>query len=196
MTSPDETPAGTPGEVHGLSFSNPASAAAGAAEGYVASLLMVLGDRDPMQVLDAQPGRLKEAVEGLDDAQVRIPEREGKWSVLGVLMHLADTERVYGYRIRMILSHDEPQIQGYDQDLWADRLHYQDGDPATAQAVFGLLRFENMALYRSLSEEEWERGGLHSERGRESVRTNVRLLAAHDLVHLNQIARIRKTIGA
>jgi hypothetical protein len=38
--------------------------------------------------------------------------------------------------------------------------------------------------------------GLHAERGEESVAQMIRLYAGHDLLHLSQIARIRKTISA
>jgi hypothetical protein len=51
-------------------------------------------------------------------------------------------------------------------------------------------------LIRSLSDSQLERAGLHAERGPESVRQILKLLAAHDLVHRAQIDRIRKTTGA
>ncbi len=46
---------------------------------YVASLLGVLGDRDPWEVQEAQVARLAEAVAGLDGAALRAPEAPGKW---------------------------------------------------------------------------------------------------------------------
>ena len=49
---------------------------------------------------------------------------------------------------------------------------------------------------RTLSPEELERQGLHDECGPESARRVVSLIAAHDLVHRNQLARIRRAIGA
>ena len=46
----------------------------------------------------------------------------------------------------MILAQDRPQITGYDQDLWADRLNYADADADGAMSVFTLLRRANLEL--------------------------------------------------
>jgi hypothetical protein len=166
-----------------------------AASPYVARVLGRLGDRDPFQVQEALAGSLRAAAAGLDDAELRRPEAPGKWSVIQVVQHLADTEMVYGYRLRLVLAHDNPDIQGVDQDAWAARLRYHDAGLEDALAQLAALRAANLRLAASLDEEEWERTGLHSERGPESARLLFRLAAGHDLVHLDQIARIRRAIG-
>src|SRR5262245_587525 len=99
-------------------FTNPAGSAKGSAEAYVKALMELLGDRDPVKVQAAQVGAVQQEVAGLDDKILRRPEKPGKWSILQVLQHLADTELVSGFRMRMILAHDSPDIQGYDQDAW------------------------------------------------------------------------------
>ena len=62
--------------------------------------------------------------------QLRQPERAGKWSIAQVLQHLADSDLVWGWRARLILAQDRPTITGYDQDLWAERLRYDEAEPA------------------------------------------------------------------
>ena len=177
-------------------FSNPAGAAKEAAEHYTRALLELLGDRDPLVVQSELPGSLERLVAGLSDAQLRQPEKPGKWSVIEVVQHLADSEIVYSYRIRMILASETPNIEGYDQDAWARRLRYAETSLADALAQIRILRGRGVDLLRSLRPDEWERAGMHSERGRESVRHITKLLAAHDLVHLRQIERIKSAIGA
>ena len=177
-------------------FSNPAGAAKDAAERYTQALLDLLGDRDPIAVQSELAVAVERAVDGLSDAQLRQPEKPGKWSVIEVVQHLADTEIVYGYRIRMILAVDTPNIEGYDQDAWAQRLRYAETSLPDALAQIRILRGRGLHLLRGLRPEEWERSGMHSERGRETIRHITKLLAAHDLVHLRQIARIKSVIGA
>ena len=177
-------------------FSNPAGGAKEAAAGYTRALLEVLGTRDPLAVQGELPDALEHAVAGLSDTQLRTPEKPGKWSVIEVVQHLADSEIVYGYRIRLILAGDTPDIVGYDQDAWARRLRYIDTSLPDALAQVRILRSRGLALLRSLTPDEWERAGMHSERGRESIRHITKLLAAHDLVHLRQIVRIKSAIGA
>jgi hypothetical protein len=113
-----------------------------------------------------------------------------------VLQHLADSDLVWGWRVRLILSQDKPPITGYDQDLWAERLHYADADAHEALATFGVLRRDNVRLIERASPADLQRVGVHSERGEESVGYLVRLYAGHDLLHLNQLSRIRRALGA
>jgi len=112
-----------------------------------------------------------------------------------VLQHLADTEIVYGYRVRTTLATPGAPIQGYDQDVWARELRYRDGNFADAIDQLRVLRRINLRLLRSLGEEELDRFGLHSERGPESVRQVIKLTAGHDLVHRRQFERIRKAVS-
>ena len=173
-----------------MQFANKAGAGDGATARYVASLLELLGDQEPLGVLASTPGALAAAVAGVPAARLRRAEAEGKWSVAAVLQHLADSEVVNGYRIRFILSADSPQIQAYDQDGWAAALRYDAADPSLALGDFTAARAANLRLWRSLDQVALERAGLHAERGVESVGRLIRLLAGHDLVHRLQIDRI------
>jgi hypothetical protein len=177
-------------------FSNPAGAAREAAQAYTRALLDLLGDREPLAVQDELPRALERAVAGLSETLLRTPEKPGKWSVIDVVQHLADSEMVYGYRIRLILASDRPAIEGYDQDAWAGALRYRDAPLNDALDQIRVARGANLRLMRGLAPEQWERYGMHSERGPESVRHIASLLAAHDLVHRRQIQRIRAAIGA
>lgn len=163
---------------------------------YVRALLDLLGDRDPLAVVEATPAALQRATAGVDEAKLRQPEREGKWSVSEVVAHLADSELVWGYRLRRVLAEERPQIIGYDQDLWADRLRYRQARLADSLATFSALRATNLRLVRATTPEDMERVGVHTERGEESVAHMLKLYAAHDLVHLRQIERIKKAVGA
>lgn len=178
-----------------MRFSNSAGSAAGAAGQYVSDLLEVLGTREPFTVLAETPGVLRTAVGRASPAALRRPEAPDKWSVAAVLQHLADSDLITGYRIRLMLAQDNPPIPGYDQDAWARRLHYADAEPSAALAQFEAFRISNLALWRRLTESELARTGLHSERGPESVGYLIKLIAAHDLVHFAQITRILGAVG-
>ncbi len=83
-----------------MTFSNPAGAAAAAtATPYVRALLDVLGSRDPVEVLDQLLPWITDRIRGLDDSALRRPEAPGKWSVIEVIQHLADSDLVFGYRL-------------------------------------------------------------------------------------------------
>ena len=175
-------------------FSNPASSTPAETAAYVAALLGLIGNDDPVRILGQTPAALERFLAPLSPEIVTRPEAPGKWSIGAVVQHLADSELVGGVRLRMVLSHDGPVITAYDQDLWANRLHYMDADVEEALERFTVLRRTNLRLWKDLSPADLARVGRHAERGEESLEHMRRLYAAHDLLHLNQIERIRKSL--
>ena len=161
---------------------------------YALGLLNRLGDRDLMASLEAAPAALRTLFDGLDDATIRRPEAPGKWSMIEVAHHLADSDMVVGVRIRMIVAQDRPPIVAYDQDLWVEKLGYRQAVLSDVLTQFDVLRSANVRLAGRLSPAELERYGVHSERGGESAGYLLRLVAGHDLVHLDQLARIRRAV--
>lgn len=179
-----------------MTFSNPAGAAATAATGYVRALLSLLGSREPIVVLSEMLPWLTGRIQGISDSTLGRPERPGKWSVMEVIQHLADSDLVAGFRTRMVLTEDRPALQGYDQDRWASEFHYRDVSLGQALDQLRGLRIANLWLWQSLTPAQLERVGLHSERGPESAGHILRLMAAHDLVHRRQIDRILSSVSA
>jgi hypothetical protein len=175
-------------------FTNPANAAAEQATAYVSAILELLGDREPLTVLREMPSSLSRAISGLSPKQLSTPERPGKWSIAQVLQHLADSEIVLGWRYRLIIAQDRPPLTGYDQDLWADRLHYERANPLEALELFGVLRRANLRVLERLTPADLLRVGLHTERGEESIGHLLKLEAGHDLLHLRQIDRIHQAV--
>jgi hypothetical protein len=176
-------------------FTNPATAAADHAAAYVAAILELLGDRPPIDVLRETAPALPRAIAGLSPQQLRTPEQPGKWSIGQILQHLADSEIVWAWRMRLILAQERPQITGYDQDLWARRLNYDQEDPSEALELFTVLRRANLRLIQRASPVELQRVGVHAERGEESLEHLRRLYAGHDLLHLRQIERVRRAVA-
>ena len=171
-------------------YSNLAAGAAEDAAAYISAVLELLGDRDPVAVLSSTAAVCRDLVEPLEPERLATPEADGKWSAAGVLQHLADSEIVWGYRLRRILAEERPTLTGFDQDLWADRLGYAQASAADALALFSVLRRANLALVSRASPEDLKRIAVHSERGEESVEHMIRLYAGHDLVHRRQLARV------
>lgn len=177
-------------------FSNLASGAKADADAYIHAVLDLLGDQDPLTVLSATPGEVAALVGGLDADRLARPEGEGKWSMLQVVQHVADSEVVWGWRLRRVLAEDRPTLVGYDQDLWASRLGYAHAHLGRALALLTALRDVHMVMLEAATEEDLARVGVHAERGEESVAKMVKLYAGHDLVHRRQLARIREVVTA
>jgi hypothetical protein len=110
-----------------------------------------------------------------------------------IVAHLADAEIVIGWRVRSILGAPGTPIQAFDQDAWVKAGHYAKRSPHASLAQFRAAREANLLLYKSLTPDQWKLHGIHSERGPESVEHIARMMAGHDLNHLQQIERILAT---
>jgi len=176
-------------------FTNPASRSGEHAKAYTAAVLDLLGARKPMEVLREMSPAVRQFLAGLSAPQIIRPEAPGKWSVRHVVQHLADSELVWGYRLRMVLAEDRPRLTGYDQDLWAERLRYDEASAELAVDEFAILRRSNLRLLASAPDNAFKRVGVHAERGEESVEHMISLYAGHDLLHLRQLDRIRRAVS-
>lgn len=130
---------------------------------------------------------------GLDTKQLRKRPADDEWSALQILCHLADAEMVYGVRIRLILTVERPWISAYDQDAWADRFVEVEQDSKETVNRWRITRDANLRVLAALQPQDWERAGMHAERGEESVALIAQHLADHDRGHLAQLRRVLAT---
>ena len=166
-----------------------------AAASYKAKILRYQAGADFLALQSAAPAKLASLVAGLSAEQLAHRPGPAKWSIQEVVAHLADDELVGGYRLRMILSSPGTAIQAFDQDVWARTGRYDTRDVSSSLELFRVLREANLALLRSLSAEEWDLFGVHTERGVESVRDIAMYFAGHDINHFQQIEAIRQSYG-
>jgi DinB family protein len=156
--------------------------------GYRERLLGLLGDRNPLEALDANSKRVESVARRLGEAGLSRSYGPGKWTGKQILAHLADAEIGIGFRIRQVLSEENHRIQPWDEGAWARR--YTDVDAESALASYLASRRWNLSLLRGLSAQDLEREAFHPERGPEKLGTVVRVLAGHDLNHLAQLERL------
>ena len=155
---------------------------------YQDHLIGLVGDDDPAKVQSATPRRIRALLAEAGEDAVTSP-RPGEWSVLECVAHVVDAELVAAARYRWILAQDEPDLIGYDQDLWVDRLHRPVEDAAVLLGLFEPLRQADLALWHRTSAEQRDRVGIHRERGPESFGLLFTMIAGHDRFHLGQAER-------
>ena len=162
------------------------------AQEYTQRLLSYGEGKDPLRLQQAAPKKLASLIQGKTAKQLMRKPAPDKWSVAEILAHLADAELAISWRLRQVLSSNAIPIQAYDQDLWAKTFNYARRDPRQSLASFRVLREANLALLKSVPRKLWENYGVHQERGNESVSHIVRMVAGHDLNHLQQVEAILK----
>jgi DinB superfamily len=157
---------------------------------YTQRILGYMEGNHPLAVQAVTAERLNRLIKGVSTAGLRERPAPEKWSVSEIIAHLADSEIVGGFRMRLILGSPGTPILAFNQDEWARSGHYDQRDPQKSVEQFRVLREGNLALLQSLEPDQWKHYGMHSERGQESIEHMVRMFAGHDINHLQQIERI------
>lgn len=159
---------------------------------YKARILSYIEGKDPLEVQRKTPELLADMIVSVPEKQLLERSSPDKWSVAELLAHFADSEAVNTWRYRQMIEHDGGPLPGYDQELWHRLGDYPSRRPEESLMLFRLLREANLRTFARLTPEEWQRKGIHAERGPTTVRDLVVLIAGHDLNHL---AQIRKILG-
>ncbi len=119
----------------------------------------------------------------------------GKWSAREIVHHLGDSESTSAWRLKKLLVEDNPTIQGYDQDQFAARLHYNERDMAPSLEAFRFARASTMQVIDLMSDDDWKRAGTHTESGAYTTEDWLRIYAAHAHNHAAQIRSLREALS-
>jgi len=152
-----------------------------------------LGAEDPLKVLSATPRKIEQITEDLGAERMDLAPAPGKWSAREIVCHLADCEIAFSFRLRQALAEEDHVIQPFDQEKWA--ASYAAYDAREALTLFCAARNWNLALLRSLSQDQHNRTVTHPERGAMTFWTIVETMGGHDLNHLAQLQKIARNFA-
>lgn len=141
------------------------------------------------------PARLREAVRGLDAAQLDTPYRPEGWTVRQVVHHVADSHINSYVRFRLALTEDSPLIKPYDQVAWAALPDARTAPVDLSLALLDGLHSRWAALLGTLTDAEFARTFRHPEIGTVRLDTNLALYAWHGRHHTAHITGLRQRSG-
>jgi hypothetical protein len=159
---------------------------------YMQRILGYIEGKDPLAVLQATPRRIERLVTAATKKRLAAKPAPEKWSVTEILAHLADVEIVQGVRLRMILGASGTPLQGFNQEVWAAFSEYASHDPRLSLEAYKVNRERTLRLLKSLPPKMWKCYGMHSERGKETVKRITEMMAGHDINHAGQIEALLK----
>ena len=133
-----------------------------------------------------------EAVAGATAAELDAHPAPGKWSAREIVHHLADSEMTSAIRLRLLLATERPTIAGYDENLFARRLHYDRPIDASLDALKAARR-TSAELLDAMTDADWAREGTHTDSGRYTMDTWLEIYAVHAHNHAAQIRRARES---
>jgi uncharacterized damage-inducible protein DinB len=137
---------------------------------------------------------LRAAVADLSREQVVARPIPGRWSVLEVVCHLADTDANIAHRLKRVLSEDRPTFERVQPDLMRATLAYDARDIEEELALFDLGRRQIARILKASSPEAWERVGVVGDRGDRTVGQMVNGAIEHVAHHLKFIVEKRHAL--
>lgn len=115
----------------------------------------------------------------------------GKWTVRELLCHLADAEMVYLWRVCRALAEPGAAVEGFDQDVWAEELHYNERSLEVSRNLFEANRAQLLYYVEGILPEQMDNTVQHSERGVLSLRQLLDTVASHTEHHIEQMKAAR-----
>jgi hypothetical protein len=114
---------------------------------------------DAVKQLTMQRDTVRQRLSGVNATQAAYRYAEGKWSVREVVGHLADAERIFGYRLLRIGRGDETPLSGFDENMYVPAGAFEQRDFGDVLEEWVAVRNATLALVRGLPAEAWKRSG-------------------------------------
>jgi hypothetical protein len=147
--------------------------------GYVS----LVPENDALSVLRRQIAEIREVSSSVSPDRESHRYAPGKWSIRELFGHLADAERVFGYRAFCISRGEEASLPGFDEKSYVANSGYEGRPLPELTADLVGARESNLRFLESLDEKAWHRSGIANGAG-VSVRALGFIMAGHVRHHL------------
>ncbi|HEX7150144.1 MAG TPA: DinB family protein [Thermoanaerobaculia bacterium] len=121
----------------------------------------------------------------------------GGFSLLEHAWHLADLEEEgYGARISLLLGETNPRLPDFRGAVVAQERRYAEQELEPALARFATARAANIALLRTVTEEQWSRTGEQEGVGNVTLAAVTAMMLQHDREHAAEIEALLAQLSA
>lgn len=149
---------------------------------FYASYVAAVPDGDVTRALAEQGEGFLRLLKDIGDEKAGFAYAPGKWTIKEVILHMADTERIFAYRLLRIARGDTTPLAPFDENAYAPMSAANDRPLDSLLGEFAAVRGATLSLLRWLPEVAWSRRGVAS--GREvSVRALAWISTGHALHH-------------
>jgi uncharacterized damage-inducible protein DinB len=145
-------------------------------------------DRDLVSTFEETATTVPDKVRNWSDPQFAATYAPGKWSAHRILLHMLHVEMIDGVRLRMARTDPSYVVQSFVPEAWMKSESLASGPVAIA--AWSALRAVNLALWREVRPDEWDRPFKHPASGDMTLRNLAQIWSGHDLHHLAQLRQI------
>src|ERR1700719_4834123 len=138
------------------------------------------------------PAKLRAAAQGLTDAQLDTPYRDGGWTVRQVIHHVPDSHMNAYVRLKLALTEVKPTIKPYEESAWAELADSKSAPIEASQKLLEALHERWDRVWRSLQAEDFSRKLVHPEHGERTIDWLLFVYEWHVRHHVAHITELRK----
>lgn len=149
---------------------------------YYGKYISLVPEGDVRQLLRQQLSETLAMLSGVPEDRAGKAYGPGKWTLKESVLHIIDTERVFGYRLLRIARGDETPLPGFEQDDWVPRSGANARALASLLLEFATVRASTLMLIESVESAAWTRRGTASGNGI-SARAAAYVIAGHERHH-------------
>ena len=143
----------------------------------------------------ATPRAMRDAVRGLDEAQLDTPYRPEGWTVRQVVHHVPDSHMNAYTRTKLALTEPTPTIKPYDEAAWAKLEDTRSTPIETSLVLLEVLHDRWVRVLRSMTAADFTRTLNHPESGVMSLDQLLALYEWHGRHHVAHIVNLRQRNG-
>jgi uncharacterized damage-inducible protein DinB len=149
---------------------------------YYSAYINSVPEGDIIGILTNQMEETLTAFQGISEEQALFRYASDKWSIKEALGHIADTERVMGYRLVAIARGETASLPGFDDMVYVQNAKFNGLSIQDLLQNFAAVRESTLHLLKTLPSEAWTRIG--SANGSPmSVRAIAYVIAGHERHH-------------
>lgn len=130
---------------------------------YYAPYIATIGDVELVEMLTRQLDNFPQFISSIPKDKLHHAYSEGKWTVIQVLVHILDTERIFQYRALRFARNDKTPLPGFDQDMFVTESDAENWDKEELIEKYRTIRKSTIALFEKFSDETLKRVGIASD---------------------------------
>lgn len=140
-----------------------------------------------IEQLDSVPTTILRLIGNRTADDLRQPGRDGGVGVVEILCDQQDWEEITGERVARMLREDTPELELYDDSLWAIEHDYASRNSDDAIQAFTRMRSQLVDTLTGLGWEDWNRAAHLEGHGVITIAWLMERILTHDENHIAEI---------
>ncbi|MEH6407717.1 MAG: DinB family protein [Leeuwenhoekiella sp.] len=139
-----------------------------------------------IEALEEGEGKTISFFKAIPEDKLKYAYAEGKWTILEILQHIIDTERIFCYRALCIARKDKNSFPGFEQDDYVKPSMANERSLESLLEEYKIVRKSTILLFKSFDKEALIEIG-NASKSALSARAAGFIISGHEIHHANII---------